>query len=109
MSTTGADLVKAVRELAEETPDFVYEPPGNHCVNIYEGKGSCIAGRAYVKAGIPVADIPYSLAVPSAVGVMGVVASMPEIDWLLTVQSAQDNGTPWGEAVAEADRLVELT
>ncbi|GAA1411999.1 hypothetical protein AUR04nite_00280 [Glutamicibacter uratoxydans] len=124
-----AQVVEAVRKLAEERPDFVYadqpervafreaHPGMKECSYLgayvpseidptfasYEGEG-CIVGQALARLGVSRDDL-VEVEGESAKYVM-VGNSMPltyEPGWLSVVQSEQDEGRSWAEAVARGD------
>lgn len=84
--------------------DYVY--PGavsGNCLYIDGNEPSCIVGYVFVAAGVPMGDIneyvspDYALEYSS-----GVRFTQQAYDLLAKVQSWQDSGLPWGEAVEKA-------
>lgn len=113
MSITEQDIINEVLRLAAENPDFVYQAPDYHpeetrgtCVYIHDGNGSCIVGQALVNKGIDPEEIERFEGLPADL-MLSNLGIKEEADqgqtWLDQVQSYQDTGTPWGEAVEEAD------
>lgn len=103
-----SDLWAEVKKVAAEQPDYVY--PEQYCQYQYDGKPSCIVGRALHRLGVPVE----SLAVLDAANLHGGVTAgdlpdqfpdLVEADSesaliaLVEAQEAQDSRIPWGEAV----------
>lgn len=108
-------LISAVRNIAEAAPDYVYEKVGGHaCKYVQNGAGSCIVGQGALAAGVPLETVAEWDQAECGSG-FGDVCDRIDIDcgsdaaqWLIEVQSHQDNGIPWGEAVAAADSNVDL-
>lgn len=103
---TGTELVAKVREIAAEQPDFVYKDEG--CVYVRDGHGSCIIGRAamelgYIDASLEEQGLNWET-VTRLANHVGIDCTRNEILWLQTVQSDQDAGVPWGDAVRIADK-----
>lgn len=109
-----AAMEKAIRELAEENPDFVY------CQNVCvytdrEGVPSCIVGQALARIGF---DVPaynsdrawYWRETQFITGeswndLFDASDETRSIrKWAEGVQQLQDDKTPWGEAVRLADQ-----
>lgn len=107
------DIVREVRKLAAEMPDFVYtkeNPSADNCSNTrggcskYPDHKGCIVGQAIRRCGL---DIHQSLDEASAYALI-----LPlEINdvctasrWLRRAQRHQDCGNSWENAVYEADR-----
>lgn len=119
------DLVAAVREIAAESPNFVYTTPtvpdGSlyaDCVYVHEGRGSCLLGQAALKVGLIDASIEntelntatFSRLCIDLASLSGIVADKDDlVDWLNNVQDYQDSAESWGFAVAEADALREAS
>lgn len=105
-------LIAKVREIAAKRPDFVYEVPdgGDVCQYVHEdGEPGCIFGHAFTALGVE----PDQLAKLDGVGVITGVLDKLEIEhteeeraWCAMVQSLQDTGDPWGEAVSESNALA---
>lgn len=115
---TFAQLQQKIRDLAETNPAYIYpaknRPAGftgrfHNCVyrtNGATGQPACIFGQAFAELGYPVpvelegnpiSELLYVL--------LADVATMQPKDftWAQDVQSKQDRGTPWANAVAHAD------
>jgi hypothetical protein len=121
MTEIGQLLIKGVRECAQETPDYTYEfvkvdvytPSGtfaytdHHCQYMYEGQPSCIVGKAAFALGLIDASFEFSNSnrdtIPGFVKAIGAEIDESEATWLAHVQSDQDAGISWSEAVSEAD------
>lgn len=119
MSKTQVDpklFVAAVRKLAADNPEFVYEPvtvtdvlgrPVDRCVYVNdEGAGSCIVGQALIACGVPADEL-------RRYDAMGTAASIVVQDhsgndtvagWARAVQSKQDRHEQWSYAVTYGDR-----
>jgi hypothetical protein len=119
------DLAKAVREAAAENPDFVYKPRSysNHkdvCVyTTPEGVADCIIGVGLAKCGDPVPAwnerTDYYASSDREIAIFGseiweeyfgeiTLAEETVLRWLALVQSCQDRGNTWSDAVGQADR-----
>ena len=116
---TAKDVVAKVRELAAESPDFVYPTAsrGNDVDCFYLpderfGQPACIFGQALLALGadrevLARADSnPIGTPVNALLGDLGVIKDDDSADWFWTVQSKQDTRTPWGEAVWVADKAA---
>ncbi|ORL77804.1 hypothetical protein A5N75_08210 [Prescottella equi] len=108
-------LVAAVRELAAEKPDFVYEAPGRgECKYVHrtpEGHlvGGCIVGQAALKVGMPIevlAELDDSEEPQVEFSFRQFELGALALRWLHQVQFKQDLGERWGSAVLAADRVV---
>jgi hypothetical protein len=107
------DYAKAVElveaEIAEKGEDYVYER--NFCVNVHQDSetgewcGSCLIGRALIRAGIPPETFSEKFCVGS--GIHNVVDTMlpilrvtaKAVSFFDFVQRHQDAGTSWGKAL----------
>lgn len=113
MSNRGAKLIKIIRDLAAEKPDFVYERPGNYhdgkgCVYVHDGQPSCIVGHAMWRAGL--IDDSFENMNYNHHGFGGHIPGMKtltgrEVQWLEEVQGNQDCGETWSDAVLNADNM----
>ena len=115
---TGEQLIETVRAVAHEHPNFVYnshEVPGKACFyrNEITGEPDCIIGRALDALGV----LPEEMGLNNTVSVLillgtlsdsGLVEeiSQSQMNWLCRVQSYQDSGDTWGDAVRKADKWV---
>jgi len=123
---TLAELVDKTREIGQARPNVIYQrrhvftdgfKGGPACVYVERMPGgeyipSCIIGHAFVELGVNPADLEF----PDHEGIdiltilynweYDVLSSYAE--WLGCVQSAQDHGIAWGNAVEGADRTVVL-
>lgn len=110
MSLTGRKLIAAVRAAANENPDFVYETTTDGCVYVNNGQASCIVGRGAWDLGLIDStfenDSENAGGVVSLLDTLGLRLGTDEINWLATVQDAQDSHVPWGKAVEKADEEV---
>lgn len=108
----------------------MFSRPGPSCHYAWDGKPDCIVGHVFAAVGVPLSEMhfgdlsteendyqpqnrgKYSSQSASTVirdlALDGVVDFTPDARSLLqSVQQRQDQFTPWGEAVAEASRLVK--
>lgn len=111
------DLIKAVREVAAENPDHVYKSQNGGGCNYTEADGSlgCIVGHAMAKLGKqlpPPGDYDMDMVTSSYVSsdawsdLLDVGSASYESRWIRRVQSYQDTGSPWSEAVRLADTEI---
>ena len=116
------DVVKEVRSIAIERPDFIYleqpleneEDRSTNCsylsAGLYTNEGEgCIVGQALSKLGITDEELrrvenASAADALRAVGVEGSTRRDRELNWLNSVQSQQDIGMTWGDAIAWADQ-----
>lgn len=103
-----SDLAKEVRALAKENPEQVA-----HCTYFseHDGSPSCIVGHALSKFGVTLDDLGAlnsETGVWSLIGMSNLLSDDGCVDWLNTVQGAQDNGEPWGVAVWLADEELDV-
>ena len=114
---TPKDVLAEVIKVGEAEPDFVYteQPDVNYdgtCHYLYgndEGEGrGCIVGQALLNLGIPKERIESfredyaDVFLPNVLGLTEPDAGSSEyvtLRNLTYIQYAQDDGTPWGEAV----------
>lgn len=107
-------FVTAVRAEVASNPDHRYEIPGgpnSRCLYVYDGKGSCVIGRALIRAGLPVeavaalddgvGDAEFTDA-PRALPRLGLSERVS--DWAGAIQRLQDRGQSDGRALELADR-----
>lgn len=135
MSTTLKQVIDAAIVAAEQRPEYVYHGivhtvPGTdiettRCMYVEGEQPGCIFGHAFVRAGIPLADVSRieryqwdTGACDTSIDIMldalmveGLVD--PVIDDVASalvagVQQAQDNGQPWG-SVEVLDALRHLS
>ena len=108
-------VVAWVRALAEEQPDFVYTVVGNDCK--YEpdadNPNGCIVGAAMRNFGKSVDGRAYNGyaaqdAVRKSLGMDLIEAPTIHARWINWVQTRQDTGRSWSEAVKQADREITL-
>lgn len=105
------EFVKAVRELAAENPNFIYEAPGENrtCLYVHEGDGSCLIGQALLRVGVPLNTVAgfdetaANLPVAANEALLSLGYSGAVSEWAGYVQSLQDRRELWAESVALAD------
>lgn len=112
MSITGADVVREVRALANQSPEFVYTivDPRGSCLYVHEdGQGGCIVGQALMALGVSAMELGNHEgdAAPSVIRDLGIEASLEEELWLDGVQTYQDDGETWSFAVRTTDMAME--
>ena len=110
---TIADVVSKVRELAAESPEYVYKASaGEQCVNYEmddEGNpipmSGCIVGQALDALGVDMISIRPGGSAPVALYYAGIEFEEVDASWLIKVQIAQDGRVKWSDAVARADAV----
>lgn len=115
---TAADLIREVRIVASERPDFTYvDQPDNDGSCSYFGQSTddhsgepCIIGQAfkrlgYEPEGLRQAELSDGVNpnISMVIRDYGIPASTPEAVWLGLAQRMQDRGSDWGTAVAAAE------
>ena len=117
-TTTASEIIAAVRKLATDWPDAVYDS-GELSACMYDAgtveygpphQQGCIFGQAGLSLGI-LDQFPGSDS--GGVGIdtvlddyLEVVTTQDERKWVVAVQNAQDEHMTWRQAVAKADKLV---
>lgn len=124
---TASDLIREVRAVAEEHPDFTYAAQAGYdptagcsylgvAIGNTDGKG-CIIGQALERLefnmeavkewelsepgwGTSVFDLMEHFQIPT---------TYAEKNWLAGVQSSQDHGESWGFAVKSTDAAYKLS
>lgn len=123
-SITLLQLIEAIRQVAAGEPDFVYDTADRTASCDYApnalNRCGCIVGEALALLGVPrerLARLDMMAAGNGQINswgtrpLAGVLADLVEPDalysyWVILVQTAQDGGRSWAEAVAYADELV---
>ncbi len=108
-------LMNEVRSLAEQNPDFIYDGGGRcfYTKSIHSEECGCIIGQAILKLQpnlrLYFQKIERGL-IPNVTGLLPKLEinynqNKKKIDWLQCVQSSQDKGICWQNAVHTADML----
>lgn len=120
---TAADLIREVRIIAAERPDFAYaDQPGGDGTCSYFGRSTsdhtgqpCIIGQAFKRLGYEPEGLRFGELnegqnpnINTVIQTWSIPASTPESMWLGRVQRKQDHGDNWGTAVANADDWARL-
>lgn len=125
MDITVENVVREVRMLATEQPDFIYtsqperaelSPSTGQCsylgaVQYQPGGHACIVGLILTRLGVPNETLQHLegdgasgvVCTLTGVGLSRDATSTPLMTWLDDVQAKQDWGMSWAEAVAHAD------
>ncbi|MEU9871073.1 hypothetical protein AB0C87_24800 [Actinomadura sp. NPDC048021] len=101
-------IEKAVRELAEERPDFRYDK-GDSATCLYnpdDRQPGCLFGQALIRIGHRLPDHVRG-SINRVLVELEVETTQQQRNWALDAQASQDKGVPWGEAVKYADRLAK--
>lgn len=103
-------LIKHVRDLAEENPTFVYQEPGEYgiCMYQHDGVPACIIGQAFTRTGTPIEMLIEWDKLTGGKSVSDIAVdhgiTSPRVrGWLARVQQGQDHGKTWRDAVRAAD------
>lgn len=104
---TASQLWKEVQEVAEESPSYVYEKPGEDmCLYQHSGKPSCLVGHAFARLGLDIEILKQFDKEEDSV--WGIFRSFPEyledddetaLMKIGMAQERQDSLVPWGDAV----------
>ena len=111
------ELIRAVRELAAESPDAVYEPDASKSCEYTRpacGNGcGCLIGQAIVRCDPDMKEslvrfddirsVEWEPLELNTVVCLSTGGNIVGEDWLASVQDRQDNGATWRDAVAGAD------
>lgn len=113
MSETGQKLIAEIRQVAAERPNAIAGIGG--CVYLTsDGAPSCLVGHALVNLDLIGDGVPdvwdwnsedFGYVYDKA---LGLEIDGGEVAWIQAAQTAQDDAFPWSEAVAKADRNVEV-
>lgn len=123
MNLTGQGALGLLRLAVFEKGDkYVYplalQGPGD-CQNFENGQPSCIVGHVFEKLGVTY-DLALAAGIDGSVGAAGSIARLKSHGWtdwtfsleatcvLISAQSWQDRGSTWGEALAAAEKSLEL-
>lgn len=112
-------LIAKVRELAEESPDFVYEALRPNLCFYATGQNcdGCIFGQALLALGVEKDVLEgfdqrnlsgQSSGIEPILDLLDIGASERQKEWCTAVQRAQDRGASWSEAVKDADETYPL-
>ncbi|RKN35962.1 hypothetical protein [Streptomyces hoynatensis] len=108
MNITVTDVINAVLAVADEGPDHVYEQQAgtDMCRYTHESLSGtlipgCLIGTALHRLGVPLERLERyeGEQVLPLLRALGIPVSYAAADPLREVQEAQDDGTPWGEAI----------
>lgn len=108
MSVDATQLRSVVERIASERPDFVYKQPDhNGCRYTHEdGSPGCLIGQGLHELGYVIAwDSGMNIGTTVlGLAARGVITGLNiDVDWLDTVQLAQDRTRPWGECIKIAN------
>lgn len=111
----GSRIIDAVREVAAGDPDYIYRRgPRGACVYVLDGQPDCIIGRAMWALDLIGPDLEHMSS--NSRGIVHLLkeyrstldVTPEQLNWLAGVQSYQDCGIAWGEAVDRVDRGLPL-
>jgi len=110
---TVQQLMEATRAAALERPDHIANPGGqNVCVyfNPSDGTPDCVVGHGLARLGVTLEDVAnvnsYKVNSYKVIEVLERLGVGGATGWLQEVQTQQDAGRSWGEAVRIADGEV---
>lgn len=107
MTEIGQTIINEIRMVAAADPDFRYDAPiaGGGCVYVFDGKPSCLVGRALWRLGYIDAkfekkshNINFDAADDVLAG-LDLILDEDEVEWIVRAQERQDNGESWGHSV----------
>lgn len=117
--TTGKKVVKRVREIAKENPDFIYTDQGaNDSECSYLGRSidepdigqGCIVGQALMDLGITREEMVEAeiegVRGYEVLEYLGIESKFKHNIFLDYVQESQDTGASWSEAIEYADNKM---
>lgn len=111
---TAQEIEAAVRAVAEENPNTVYEQPvcdsvGNTACAYFDSdeEPSCLIGQGLARLGLEAADFTDGNNYAAIAELLNTWDGTPatETRWLSDVQYRQDQGMTWLAAVQYADKL----
>lgn len=108
---SASDLIRAVREVAADNPDRIYQAPDPQVCEYADTAGNplCLIGHALHRLG----RLEQAANVGNEENIAAILvydwqdevkSTRTQRDWLHSVQKAQDTLQPWGEAVRTADQ-----
>lgn len=101
------EIEDTIRELAADSPDFIYERPEGvvQCRYVHGDAPGCLIGQALHFLGVPLADL-VMFEGENAITLLRELTytSEPIRRWASRVQDYQDSEATWAESVAYADR-----
>lgn len=129
ITATTDEVVAETKAIAAERPNYVYVPPDGKvgettsCAYFHDDGPGCIVGQWLARRGVTREDLaavvsPYSSSgetddLNTEIGATGLcnygVIDVPKeaLGFLITAQGQQDEGTPWGQAVKDAERRLD--
>ena len=102
-------VIQAVRNKAENNPDFIYNQHFDECRYVDKfGNGACLIGQALIEAGIDPERLDVDAEVIDMYEDFIIKDELLHIDWLQEVQLNQDSGEgfPWPTCVMIADQAI---
>lgn len=110
---TYEETLRALNETVREKGyKHTYQRRGvvGYCYNVWQGQPDCIVGHVLIRLGVPIEWFDVDSRENDGVGDVCKALYLQDLfefeedakDLLGYTQAAQDNGTPWGEAVTRA-------
>lgn len=111
-------LMNAVRDVVKANPTHVYQVPSHgFCQYVHaEGEGSfscgCLMGHAFNKLGVPLTELAKREGQSAGEVARDVFVIKDNISaterFLIAAQDKQDEGMPWGKALAYAENYAPM-
>jgi hypothetical protein len=104
----GPKALDLMAEVVAGREDYVYERAGGFCVYAANGQPSCLVGQALARAGVTVAmleemDSKFETDIQHVREPEGLTLDDEARDFFGVAQRRQDDGEPWGKALADAE------
>lgn len=109
---TAEQLIEKVRELVTANPEFVYRRPEGQISCLYRehnGTPGCLFGQALTALGVELTDVHERRTIDVLLPQLGISVTRLQVEWMMSVQNAQDLGQSWAEAIDRADFRRPLT
>ena len=115
---TADQVLDQIKTIAAENPDHVYEAPADlatdlgRCLYVHYDEPGCIVGKALFDLGVSLGDLTTfgddarlggGAPAESLLKELGIIGCLDSASGRIqSIQSRQDRGIPWGEAVEGA-------
>jgi hypothetical protein len=122
MNITADKAIELLREAVAGKEDFVYQSPDGddasnpnfYCEYAKDGCPDCLIGVCLHNAGVSVEQLEhlpanrvYDQEVRALLAGYGYPLEPPAVEVFGAAQAMQDSGKPWGEALADAERVYK--
>jgi hypothetical protein len=108
MTITATDVRAAICKLAAAHPDNTYQKPkgSNYCFykkgDCSDGSCGCIVGQALVSLNVDFYE-KVNASAQALLEELGIMGDTRTMFWIGNVQTSQDGGSTWQEAITHAD------